>query len=188
MVMHPKVTAESLEPYRVYLRFLAGVHLNPRLARKVVASDLVKQTFLHAYQALDQFRGQTEPELARWLRQILARNLAHVARGLGRAKRDVGREESLEAALDTSSARLDAWLAADQSSPSQQADRNEQILRLAKALETLPETQREAIVLHYWHDWTVAEIGQHLGRSPAAVAGLLKRGLKQLREQMRKTR
>ena len=30
--------------------------------------------------------------------------------------------------------------------------------------------------------WTLAEIGNHLGRSPAAVAGFLKLGLKQLRQ------
>jgi hypothetical protein len=31
----------------------------------------------------------------------------------------------------------------------------------------------------------VADIGRHLGRSPAAVAGLLKRGLKQLRDRLK---
>ena len=44
--------------------------------------------------------------MAAWLRQILANNLANAVRDLGRAKRDVGRERSLEAALDTSSSRL----------------------------------------------------------------------------------
>ena len=56
--------------------------------------------------------------------------------------------------------------------------------RLAAALEGLPDAQREAVRLHYWHGWTVAQVAEHLGRSPAAVAGLLKRGLRQLRERM----
>jgi RNA polymerase sigma-70 factor (ECF subfamily) len=183
--MNPRLTAESLERYRVYLRFLTRVHLDARLAGKVDASDLVQQTFLNACEGLDHFRGRSEGELIAWLRQILARNLTHAVRDLGRAKRDVGREQSLEAALDASSARLNAWLAAEQSSPSQQADRNEQVLRLAQALEALPEAQREAVLLHYWHDWTVAAIAQHLDRTPAAAAGLLKRGLHQLRQLMK---
>jgi DNA-directed RNA polymerase specialized sigma24 family protein len=48
--------------------------------------------------------------------------------------------------------RLQAVLAADQSSPSQQALRNEQWLRVADALARLSPAQREAIVLHYCKD------------------------------------
>jgi len=173
--------AEDLEPNRDYLRLLARLQLDPRLRARVDASDVVQQTFLQAHQALAGFRGSTDAELAAWLRQILARNLAHVARDHGRDRRDVGRERSLEAALDASSARLEAWLASEQSSPSQQAQRNEQLLRLAHVLAGLPEAQREALVLHYWQGWTTTEIGRRLDRSPAAVAGLLKRGLKELR-------
>jgi RNA polymerase sigma-70 factor (ECF subfamily) len=80
-----------------------------------------------------------------------------------------------------SSARLASWLAADQSSPSQQAAQNEQALRLADVLAALPDAQREAIVLHYWQGCTLAETAQQFGRTPAAVAGLLHRGLTALR-------
>ena len=38
-------------------------------------------------------------------------DLAHAVRDFGRDKRDVAREHSLEAVLDASSARLEAWLA-----------------------------------------------------------------------------
>jgi DNA-directed RNA polymerase specialized sigma24 family protein len=37
-------------------------------------------------------------------------------------------------------------------------------------------------VLQHWHGLTLAEIGQRLDRTPVAVAGLLKRGLRQLRK------
>ena len=172
----------SLERYRAYLHLLAGMRLDRRLRGKLDASDVVQQTLLQAYRALDGFRGQTEGERAAWLRQILARNLAHAVRDLGRGKRDAARERSLEAALDEWSARLEAWLAAEQSSPSERADRNEQLLRLAAALAELPEEQREAVVLHYWQGLSLAEIGEQLGRTKGAVTGLLYRGLKRLRE------
>jgi RNA polymerase sigma-70 factor (ECF subfamily) len=77
--------------------------------------------------------------------------------------------------------RLQAWLVADQSSPSQQAERHEQAVRLADALAQLPDAQRQALVLQHWHGWSLADIAAHLGRSPAAVAGLLHRGLQRLR-------
>ena len=76
---------------------------------------------------------------------------------------------------------LEAWLVAHQSSPSEHAEREEQAVRLADALARLPEAQREALVLQHWHGWALAEIAEHLGRTPAAVAGLLHRGLHSLR-------
>ena len=92
------------------------------------------------------------------------------------------REHSLEAGLERSSANLVSWLAAEQPSPSQQAVRHEEAVRLAEALVRLPEAQREALVLQHWHGLTLARIGEHLDRTPVAVAGLLKRGLRRLRE------
>jgi RNA polymerase sigma-70 factor, ECF subfamily len=183
----PEEPGRLLEGFRAYLRLLARLHLAPQLRGKLDPSDVVQQTVLQAYQALDQFRGHSEAERAAWLRQILARNLAQAVRDFSRAKRDLGREQSLQAALDASSARLEAWLAADQSSPSQRAERSEQALYLADALEQLPEAQREALVLQHWQGLSLAEIGAHLGRSPEAVAGLIKRGLKQLRHLMRES-
>jgi RNA polymerase sigma-70 factor (ECF subfamily) len=106
-------------------------------------------------------------------------------RAFGQAKRDLGRERSLEAAVEASSCQLAAFLAAEQSSPSQQAERHERAVRLAEALAALPDDNREALMLHYCEDWPLADIANHLGRTPAAVAGLLKRGLKQLREHLR---
>lgn len=75
-------------------------------------------------------------------------------------------------------------LAAGKSSPSQQAVRNEDLRRLAEALTQLPEAQREAIVLHHLQDRSLSETARSLGKTDAAVAGLLHRGLKRLRELM----
>jgi RNA polymerase sigma-70 factor, ECF subfamily len=169
---------DAVERYRDYLHLLARLQLDPRLRGKIDLSGVVQQTLLEAHQA-----GGV-PALA-WLRRILANNLGDEIRKLTTAKRDLGRERSLEAALEASSARLDEWLAAEQSSPSAPLQREEQALRLARALAELPEAQREALVLQHWHGWTLARIARHLDRTPAAVAGLLKRGLQQLRAVLR---
>jgi RNA polymerase sigma-70 factor (ECF subfamily) len=119
-----------------------------------------------------------------WLKQILANNLADAVRGLARAKRDVSRERSLDEQVGDSFSRVDGWLAAAQSSPSQQAVRSEELVRLADALTAMSEAQREAIVLHHLQGQPLAEVAAQLNKSPAAVAGLLHRGLKRLRELM----
>jgi RNA polymerase sigma-70 factor (ECF subfamily) len=106
--------------------------------------------------------------------------LADVLRKLAAQKRDVHREWS----LDQSASRLEWWLAADQSSPSQHAVRQEELLRLAESLATLPEAQRRAIELHHLQGWPLAEIAAELGSTKAAVAGLLHRGLKTLRTRL----
>src|SRR4051794_30828184 len=125
--MTPVAAADALdfEPFRGYLHTLACVQTDPRLARKLDASDLVQETLLRAHQCRSQFRGQTPEELRAWLRRILTTTLLDAVRDLGRAKRDAGRERSLDAALDASSCRLAAFLAADQSSPSARAQKHE---------------------------------------------------------------
>jgi RNA polymerase sigma-70 factor (ECF subfamily) len=163
---------------------LAGLELDPRLRGKVDPSDLVQQALLRAHQARDQFRGQTQAEQAGWLRQILARTLADALRDHTREKRDVARERSLEAALDQSSVRLGAWVAAAGASPSELVERGEEVLRVADALAELPGPQREALLLRYYHGMAVADIGRELGRTRAGVASLLRRGLTHLRERL----
>ena len=169
------------ERFRDYLVLLARMQLGPGGRGRLDPSDVVQQTLLEAHRTRDQFRGRGEAEMAAWLRRLLACNLIDAFRAQGRARRDVARERSLEAELEQSSARLGDALAAEQTSPSQAADRHEQAVRLAAALATLPEAQRRALELRYGRGLAVAEIGKQLDRSPAAVAGLLKRGTRELR-------
>src|SRR5262249_15297044 len=139
----------ALEKFRHYLLLLARLHLGQQLQAKLDPSDVVQQTLLEAHQKQAQFRGQGDAALAAWLRQMLAYCIADALRAFGRAKRDTAQERSLEAALENSSAHLEAWLAADQSSPSQRAVRQEQLLQLAEALAQLPEDQRRAVEMKH---------------------------------------
>jgi RNA polymerase sigma-70 factor (ECF subfamily) len=178
----PEGNDQRLERHREYLGLLARLHLPARLQSKLDASDVVQQTLLKAHQKLSQFHGESDAELAAWLRRILTNTLTDALREFSGAKRDVGREQSLEAAVQNSSARLEAFLQADATSPNAGAARHEELLRLAEVLAQLPEDQRLAIELHHLQDWSVADIATHMNRTEPSVAGLLRRGLKQLRE------
>lgn len=173
----------GLERYRSYLLLLARMQLNARPQSKVEASDVVQHTLLEAHAKRQQFSGDADG-FAAWLRKALANNIRDAMRQARRQKRDVSRERSLEAALEQSSARLGDCLAAAQSSPSRQAVRSEELLRLSDALLALPDAQREAVTLHHLQGWKLGEVAARLGRSDAAVAGLLHRGLRRLRELM----
>ena len=176
--------SQAPEPYRSYLEVLARVHLDPRLRGKLDPADVVQQALLRAYAAWPGLKDPDPPVLLAWLRRILARTLADVVKHYDRDKRAVGLERSLEADLDRSASGLAGWLAADQTSPSQAAERNEELLRLADALAALPEPQREVVVLKHLRGWTLQRIADHLGRTVPAVASLLRRGLEELRHRL----
>src|SRR5262249_43909305 len=177
-------SGSPLERFRAYLSLLARMQLDPSLRGKVDLSGVVQQTLLEAHRASDQLRQWDEPRRLAWLRKALANNLTDEVRKLGTAARDVGRERSLEAELEQSSARLEAWLASEESSPPERAIRNEQLLHLAEALERLPEDQRTAVEMHHLKGRPLGEVAETLGRSKGAVATLLFRGMTRLRKDL----
>lgn len=172
----------NLERYRSFLRVQARVHLHPLVRRKLDASDLVQETLLEAHRDHGQFRGESPGEMIAWLKKILSRNLQNAIRDLRRQKRDIARERPLAEALTSTTGRFESWIAAEQASPSEIASDQERLLRLAEAIEGLSEPCQEALVLRYWQGESLSGIAARMERSPAAVAGLLHRGLKKLRE------
>ncbi len=175
-------TPLPLEHYRDYLRLLARLQLDPRLQGQLDSSDVVQQALLRAHERFDQFRGRSDGEMRAWLRAILARVLVDAVRKFGRQKGD--RAQSLEAALEQSSAKLEALLASEESSPSHDALHAERLIELAGALARLPEDQRTAVELRYLHGLAVPDVADRMGRSTVSVTGLLYRGMKALREVM----
>jgi RNA polymerase sigma-70 factor (ECF subfamily) len=186
-VLHDRASADgsSFEQYRDYLRLLAEQQLSPRFRGKVDLSGVAQETLWEAHQQLAAGVDVPARQRLPWLRRILANNLADEVRRMTADKRDIGREVPLERAIEQSSQRLEEWLAIE-SPPDARLDHEENLLALVAALARLPEAQREALTLHYWSGWTLAQLAERLGRSRDAAAGLLKRGLRQLRQDLRR--
>src|SRR5262245_42831314 len=108
----------SWDRHAPYLHLLARLQMPALLRGKLDASDLVQLTLLDAHRAGEQLAQLSPAEQPAFLRRILRNNLADAIRQFTAAARDVERERPLQAELEQSSARLDAWLAAEQSSPS----------------------------------------------------------------------
>jgi RNA polymerase sigma-70 factor, ECF subfamily len=173
--------ARRLESFRNYLLLLARAQLDGRLRSKVDPADLVQQTLTRALERREQFRGVSDEQRAAWLRTLLAHAMIDALRKYARPR---GVERSLEAALEQSSARLEAFLAADQTSPSGRVEKRERLVLLADALAALPEDQRRAIELKHLQGLALIDVARQMNRSGPAVAGLLHRGIRALRNDL----
>jgi RNA polymerase sigma-70 factor (ECF subfamily) len=120
-----------------------------------------------------------------WLRKSLSNNLADEFRRQYGGKRDVRREHRMAKSFEQTSMRLESLVRDYGPTPDQLVEEQERAMALLVALETLPESQRQAITLQLWHNKSLQEIAEITGKSRLAVAGLLKRGLQGLREQLR---
>jgi RNA polymerase sigma-70 factor (ECF subfamily) len=175
------------ERHREYLRLLARLRWPAKWWAKEDPSDIAHNALLRAHQHQGDLQNQPEPVRMAYLRRILATTMVDAARRLRTGGRDADLEKSLETDLEQSSLRVEAWLAAEQSSPSAQAQKREMLVHLAEQLAKLPEDERTALELRYLSVPPVplAEIAAQLGRPTAkAVAGLLHRGLARLRKLM----
>jgi RNA polymerase sigma-70 factor (ECF subfamily) len=172
-----------LMQYEAWLRLLARKEIDSRFAGKFDPSDAVQQTLLEAWKGWDNFRGSAEPQRVAWLRQILAHQLAHLARHYASTqKRDLHREQSLEQSLSLSAERIDALAACRDPSPSGIASANEQRLLLARALDQLPDDYRQVILLRNLDDLPHEEVARRMNRSEGAVRMLWVRALAALRD------
>ena len=174
------------EDYRNYLTTLARIQLASAgpVNRKLDCSDLVQDVLLQAHLSRAQFRGNLAEEYGAWLRQILANKLTDVQRHFGRDKRDAALEATYLETIEGSAMCLYTLPVAQQTSPSGHVAREQWGLRLADGLQTLPEDQRLAVELHYVGECSLGEIAEQMQRSKPSVAGLLRRGLKHLREEI----
>ena len=170
-----------LEHYRNYLRLLARTGIGRRLQAKIDASDLVQETFLDAQKAFHRFEGVDEPQLARWLRQIMAGKIGNLVRHYcGTQGRDVGLEQELAPDLEKST-ELGKGLVAALASPSQQAACREEAVLLADALARLPNDYREVIILRHLDRLTFPEVAAAMGRTEDSVEKLWARALARLK-------
>ena len=165
---------ELLQNYRGYLWGLADKLLDDRAARRIDASDLVQQTCLSVHKQIAEFEGHDAAQFAAWLRQIHERNILNAARNqLHAGKRNIDREKRVSDA--------DAY-AARQTSPSQHAVRSEESMRLARAIEQLPEKEQEALRRRYLEGESMVQIAAAMGLTKDALVWLMKCAMTSLRE------
>jgi RNA polymerase sigma-70 factor (ECF subfamily) len=140
----------------------------------MVAEDLTSEVFIRMLKALPDYQVQKTPFQA-WLFQI-ARFLA-IDHFRANHRHKV---EPLEDNLATDDIPLDRII-----------DDRLAVDRLQKALAALPEDQRDVLVFRFLLNMPIGEVAEAMHRSPNAIKGLQRRGLRALRsmyEQMENIR
>ncbi len=174
---------ELMEACRGYLLLIAREELDADLRAKGSASDLVQETFVEAQRDFQKFRGQSEPELNGWLRQLLLNNVRDFARRYQLAgKREIDREVPLEAVAARGGWAL--FHISDSISPSEKLIRKESVDIVQQALSRLPDDHRTVLLLRYHETRSFEEIGTLMNRTANAARKLWLRALERMEQEL----
>jgi RNA polymerase sigma-70 factor (ECF subfamily) len=142
------------------------------------AADLTQETFLRAYRNFHQFRGDSQ--VYTWLYRIalnLAKNrLKHLQRKA--ALEAYSLDEPVEAEEDSLSREVPDW----SECPERRLEQKETARIVRRAIQQLPPTFKEIIVLRELQDLSYEELSQILGISMGAVKSRLFRARARLKE------
>lgn len=148
----------------------------------VSVDDVMQITFLEAFLQFTRFTGEDERSLVAWLTRIATNNLQDAIRGLQRDKRPPPSKRQHALASDDTYISLVEQMAADTTTISSKAAREEMQRLLQIAMQHLPEDYAAVIRLYDLQGLTGPEVGAQMGRSRGAVHMLRSRALEQLRE------
>ncbi|MFZ5871808.1 MAG: sigma-70 family RNA polymerase sigma factor [Actinomycetota bacterium] len=146
-----------------------------RVGSRQLAEDITSETFLKALRRLDAFRWQGR-DIAAWFVTI-ARNLVTDHHRAGRTRMEITTEELLGAdAADAGDGGRGTHAPGPEDAVLERS-RNE---RLVEAVRQLKPEQQECLVLRFFHEMSLAETAQVLGRSEGAVKQLQLRAVRAL--------
>lgn len=173
---------QLLDRYRVRLRRMVAVRIDPRLAARLDPSDVVQEALAEASQKLPQYLRQRPLPFYPWLRQIAWETLVDLhTRHVSVQKRSVTRESRNNLDLpDNSAMQLIDRLVADGTSPSKRMVRKEIRQRVREALQQAPTRDREVMILRHLEQLTLKEIATALGITEPAAQSRYRRAIERL--------
>lgn len=163
-----------LDRHRGRLGAFVASRMNPALRGHIEPDDIVQETHVEAARKVADFVDRSPRGFYLWLVRIAEFKLKEADRRRRARKRG-------------NPAPLKAEPMSLQTSVAGRASRGEHALRIAAALEQLPETQAAAVRLRYLQGMSVAETADQLDTTPAAVKALVARGLAQLAVRLKTT-
>ena len=153
-----------------------------RLAQHVTqnkedAEDVLQETFLKAYEHLDQFKGDSK--FYTWIVRI-AVNQALMKLRRRKTDKSVSLDETIDTGEDTVTREIAAW----DEDPEQRFSREELGSILDSAVQSLEPLYRSVFVLRDIEELSTEETAEALGLSIPAVKSRLLRARLQLRERL----
>jgi RNA polymerase sigma-70 factor (ECF subfamily) len=175
--------AELLVRHQERLRQMIAVRLDRRLAARLDPSDVLQEVLAEASEKLSDYLQERPIPFYPWLRQLAWERLAKLHRHHLRAqKRSTLREQPWQwEPSDESALALANRLLARASGPSGHLLREELRRRVREALVSLPERDREILVMRYLEQLSTREMAAVLGIAEGAVKTRHVRALERLR-------
>jgi RNA polymerase sigma-70 factor, ECF subfamily len=173
-----------LGAYREPLRRMIGMRLDPALAARLDASDVVQDVLVEVHRRLSDYLRNPAMPFPLWLRHIAKDHLidAHRRHRVAR-RRSMDREQPLAPVRigDESSFELAGQLLDQELTPASEAVRRELQRRLETAIAALPDGDREVILLRHGEQLSNQETAEALGATEAAASMRYLRAVRKLR-------
>lgn len=170
--------ARNLPPLVAFIRARAG----KAVAARESAMDLAQSVYREVLQDVDRIELRDEGAFRNWLFMAATRKVLDRARFHKRDRRDIARERELPEAGPEADAVLACY--ASIATPSQHAAAREELSRVERAVQQLPEDQRDAVVMSRLMYLSYEQIAEQMGRTEASVRGLVARGLAALADML----
>lgn len=166
---------ENIPALRAYVRLRMG----GTLRAKETSADLVQSVCREVLVDLGRFHVRDEASFRHWLFETAYRKILDRQRRWGAMKRDASREVGWPQSDTHADGKLLECYSSI-STPSHQAEVREEIERLERAFERLPEHYRQVITLARIVGLSQAQIAEQMGRTEDSVRNLLARALARL--------
>jgi RNA polymerase sigma-70 factor, ECF subfamily len=131
--------------------------LHGLLGSRLVAEELAQETFLVAYRDWERISSLDNPRA--WVRKVAINQRGSFLRAYLRQTRErdaVVRDE--EDSIKLADDHAEVW----------------------QAIRTLPPLQAQVIALHYYEDYSVAQVAAALGKAPGTIKAQLHHGRRKL--------
>lgn len=164
-----RLFALAADRARLYVR----LRLGPSLRQRVDVDDVLQDGWAEATRSLASFEPRGEGAFVRWLCRILENRI----RDLG--DRETARKRTPDAAFVRVS-EIASHAAGPKSGAAGAAARAEEEVRLVRAVDALPDDEREVVLRRFFEHRTLDEIAALTGQGETTVRRLLGRALRRL--------
>jgi RNA polymerase sigma-70 factor (ECF subfamily) len=180
----PAAVEQLLARHREPVRRMISLRLDPAIAARVDASDVVQDVLLEASRRLDDYLRDPAMPFFLWLRHIARDHVIDAHRRHRQAqRRGVDREQPLIPAglAQHSSVQLAAQLCDQELTPASAAVQQELERRLHAAMARLADDDREVILMRHFENLSNQQVAADLGLTEAAASMRYLRALRRLR-------
>ncbi|MGL6072576.1 MAG: sigma-70 family RNA polymerase sigma factor [Fimbriiglobus sp.] len=180
----PGAVDALLAKLREPLRRVVNLRMDPMLARRVDASDIVQDVLIEANQRLTDYLKNPAMPFHLWLRHIAQDRIIDAHRRHRQAqRRSMDREQPLTAPAwaEESSTSLVAQLIDPEQTPATEAIQAELARKLANAVNELSPDDREIILMRHQEQLSNQDVAKMLSITEAAASMRYLRALRRLR-------